>query len=102
MHGMMRVVPRSNFDTWPSTAPHSCCSVMRSTIGQSDRVDIRDLSDRDEGAVLANSHLLDGEAKVSATRRFLAQRSHHLLVAEDDPLAVELRGGLLMDHTVRL
>jgi hypothetical protein len=25
-----------------------------------------------------------------------------IIVSEDDPFAVELRGGLLMDHTVRL
>jgi ribosomal protein S18 acetylase RimI-like enzyme len=61
-------------------------------------VDIRDLSVGDENEVLAMSHLLDGEATVSATRRFLRDRGHHLLVAYDDGTAVGFATGVEMTH----
>ncbi len=67
-------------------------------IGQSDRVDIRDLSSDDENAVLAISHLLDGQATVSATRRFLADDGHHLLVAYEHGTAVGFITGVEMTH----
>jgi len=61
-------------------------------------MEIRDLSAGDEDAVVAISHLLDGKAAVSATRRFLADRGHHLLVAYDDGSAAGFATGVEMTH----
>jgi len=61
-------------------------------------VDIRDLSHGDEDAVLAITHLLDGDAKVSATRWFLAERGHHLLVAYEQGVAAGYVTGIEMTH----
>lgn len=61
-------------------------------------VDVRDLSNGPEHAVLAISHLLDSDAEVDATRRFLADRGHHLLVAYDDDVAVGFVTGVEMTH----
>lgn len=61
-------------------------------------MDIRDLSDGGEGAVLAISHLLNREATVPATRRFLAQDRHHLLVAYERGTAAGFVTGVEMTH----
>jgi len=64
-------------------------------------VDIRNLSDGDSDAVLAITHLLDGEAKVSATRRFLAERGHHVLVAYEHDAPAGFVTGVEMTHPDR-
>jgi aminoglycoside 3-N-acetyltransferase I len=46
-------------------------------------VEIRVLAAGDEEAVLAARALFDHEPDIAATRRFLADRGHHLLVAYD-------------------
>jgi ribosomal protein S18 acetylase RimI-like enzyme len=61
-------------------------------------MEIRDLSGGDEDAVHAISHLLDGQATVSATRRFLTDRGHHLLVVYDDGTAAGFITGVEMTH----
>jgi len=61
-------------------------------------VEVRDLSSGPEHAVLAISHLLDSEAKVDATQRFLADSGHHLLVAYDHDVAVGFVTGVEMTH----
>ena len=47
-------------------------------------VDIRVLRPGDEAAVLAAGRLFDAEPQPGATERFLAEPTHHLLVAYDD------------------
>jgi GNAT superfamily N-acetyltransferase len=59
---------------------------------------IRDLSRSDENAVLSISSLLDGEAQIVATRRFLAEPGHHLLVAYEDGVAAGFDTGVEMTH----
>jgi ribosomal protein S18 acetylase RimI-like enzyme len=44
-------------------------------------MDIRPLGRGDEDRVMAASHLFDGPANEAATRRFLGEEGHHLLVA---------------------
>jgi ribosomal protein S18 acetylase RimI-like enzyme len=61
-------------------------------------VDIRDLSDAQEDAVLALSHLFDHTAQASATRRFLSEHGHHLLVAYVDGTAAGFVTGVEMTH----
>jgi ribosomal protein S18 acetylase RimI-like enzyme len=61
-------------------------------------VDIRDLSHGDEDAVLAISHLLDGAATVSATRRFLAEPNHRVLVAYEEGTPAGFVTGIEMTH----
>jgi ribosomal protein S18 acetylase RimI-like enzyme len=61
-------------------------------------MEIRDLSGGDEGAVLAISHLLDGPATVSGTRRFLNSQGHHLLVAYDHGTVAGSVSGVEMTH----
>jgi len=61
-------------------------------------VEVRDLSSGPERDVLAISHLLDSDAKVDATRRFLADVGHHLLVAYDHDIAVGFVTGVRMTH----
>lgn len=68
------------------------------TARQSDGVEIRDLSHGDEDAILAISDLLDGEAKVSATRRFLADPGHHVLVAYEEGTPAGFVTGIEMTH----
>jgi GNAT superfamily N-acetyltransferase len=46
--------------------------------------EIRRLADGDEDAVLAAGALFDHEPDIDATRRFLADPNHHMLVAYDD------------------
>ena len=47
-------------------------------------VDIRRLGPGDAAAVLAAGRLFDAEPQPGATERFLAEPTHHLLVAYDD------------------
>ena len=47
-------------------------------------VEIRRLAPGDEAAVLAAGHLFDGPPRPEATARFLAEPTHHLLVAYED------------------
>ena len=47
------------------------------------RVEIRPLGTADEHAVLAARSLFDHEPDIDATRRFLAEPTHHLLGAYD-------------------
>ena len=61
-------------------------------------MDIRDLSDGDEDAILAISHLLDGAATVSATRRFLAEPNHRVLVAYEEGTPAGFVTGIEMTH----
>lgn len=61
-------------------------------------VEIRDLSSGPDQAVLAISHLLDSEADIEATHRFLAEGGHHLLVAFDEGVAVGFVTGVEMTH----
>ncbi len=44
------------------------------------------------------SHLLDGKARVSATRRFLGEHSHRVLVAYADGTAAGFVTGVEMTH----
>jgi ribosomal protein S18 acetylase RimI-like enzyme len=61
-------------------------------------VDIRDLSDGDEDAILAASHLFDTAAKMSATHRFLAEPGHHVLVAYEEGTPAGFVTGIEMTH----
>jgi ribosomal protein S18 acetylase RimI-like enzyme len=56
------------------------------------------LSNGDEAAVLAIAHLFDEGAQLSATRRFLAERGHHLLVAYEQETAAGFVTGVEMTH----
>jgi aminoglycoside 3-N-acetyltransferase I len=46
-------------------------------------IEVRRLGPGDEDAVLAAGHLFDEPPKLAATRRFLAEPTHHLLIAYD-------------------
>jgi ribosomal protein S18 acetylase RimI-like enzyme len=60
---------------------------------------IRRLTVDDEALVLASSHLFDGPARADATRRFLAEPTHHMLVALDgDGRAVGFVSGVELTH----
>ena len=48
------------------------------------RVEIRALGPGDDAAVLAAGHLFDEAPRPDATRRFLAEPTHHLLIAYDE------------------
>jgi ribosomal protein S18 acetylase RimI-like enzyme len=61
-------------------------------------VEIRNLSGADVDAVVAISGLLDGDAQVDATQRFLADPNHHLLVAYDEGVAAGFVTGVAMTH----
>jgi len=61
-------------------------------------VEVRDLSSGPEHSVLEISHLLDSEAEVDATRRFIAENGHHLLVAYERDVAVGFVTGVEMTH----
>jgi ribosomal protein S18 acetylase RimI-like enzyme len=61
-------------------------------------VDIRDLSDGPEELVLAIGHLLDAAATSDATRRFVDERGHHLLVAYEHELAIGFVTGVETTH----
>ena len=59
---------------------------------------IRDMSQGDPNDVLALSHLFDDAAQLDATRRFLAEPGHHLLVASAGGTAVGFVTGVQMTH----
>jgi ribosomal protein S18 acetylase RimI-like enzyme len=59
---------------------------------------IRDLSNGDEASIAAIGHLFDGDAQANATRRFLGDAGHHLLVAYEDDEAVGFVTGVEMTH----
>jgi ribosomal protein S18 acetylase RimI-like enzyme len=61
-------------------------------------VDIRRLQPGDEELVVAASHLFDGPADGEATRRFLADERHHLLVAYVGGRAAGFVSGVEMTH----
>jgi aminoglycoside 3-N-acetyltransferase I len=48
------------------------------------RIDVRRLGPGDEEAVLAARSLFDHAPDAEATRRFLGEPTHHLLIAYDD------------------
>lgn len=62
-------------------------------------LDIRHLGPGDEDAVLAAGSLFDSEPDREATRRFLAEPTHHLLLAYDgDGAAVGFVSGVETTH----
>jgi ribosomal protein S18 acetylase RimI-like enzyme len=61
-------------------------------------VDIRLLGPGDGSQVVAASHLLDGAASEAATRRFLAEAGHHLLIADADGYPAGFVCGVEMTH----
>lgn len=61
-------------------------------------VEVRDLSGGPERTVLAIGHLLDSDARVDATQRFITDPGHHLLVAYDHDVAVGFVTGVEMTH----
>jgi ribosomal protein S18 acetylase RimI-like enzyme len=61
-------------------------------------MEIRLLGRGDEGRVVAASHLLDGPADETATRRFLAEEGHHLLIAYDEDHPAGFVSGVEVTH----
>jgi ribosomal protein S18 acetylase RimI-like enzyme len=61
-------------------------------------VTIRRLGPGDEAAVLAAGALFDGPPSEAATRRFLAEPNHHLLLAEERGAAVGFVTGVETTH----
>jgi ribosomal protein S18 acetylase RimI-like enzyme len=61
-------------------------------------VSIRRLGPGDEAAVLAAAPLFDAPPAPEATRRFLAQANHHLLLAEEDGATVGFVSGVETTH----
>jgi ribosomal protein S18 acetylase RimI-like enzyme len=61
-------------------------------------VTIRRLGPGDEAAVLAAAALFDAPPAPEATRRFLAEANHHLLLAEEDGAAVGFVSGVETTH----
>jgi ribosomal protein S18 acetylase RimI-like enzyme len=61
-------------------------------------VEIRALGPGDDDRVVAASHLFDGPADPVATRRFLGNAGHHLLVAYSDERPVGFTSGVEMTH----
>jgi ribosomal protein S18 acetylase RimI-like enzyme len=61
-------------------------------------MDIRHLGPRDEGLVTEAGFLFDGPALASATRMFLNDSRHHLLIAYDDGKPVGFVTGVEMTH----
>jgi ribosomal protein S18 acetylase RimI-like enzyme len=62
------------------------------------RVDIRRLGRGDEAAVMAAGELFDDRPDPEATRRFLADGNHHLLVAYHDERPVGFVSGVETTH----
>jgi ribosomal protein S18 acetylase RimI-like enzyme len=73
------------------------CEVATGT-GNLWRVVIQDLSTGHEDAIIDISHLFDGDAKLSAVRRFLTEQGHHLLVAYEDDEPAGFVTGIEMTH----
>jgi aminoglycoside 3-N-acetyltransferase I len=61
-------------------------------------VTIRRLRPGDEAAVLAAGALFDAPPVPEATRRFLGEANHHLLLAEEDGAAVGFVSGVETTH----
>ncbi len=61
-------------------------------------VDIRRLRAGDEQAVLAAGSLFDDAPRLDATRRFLAEPNHHLLIAYRDDQPVGFVSGVETTH----
>ena len=61
-------------------------------------IEIRRLGPGDDAAVLEMGFLFDDEADPEATRRFLAEPTHHLLVAYDDGAPVGFVSGVETTH----
>jgi len=61
-------------------------------------MDIVVLGPGDEDRVVGAQHLFDGPADREATRKFLADESHHLLVAYIDGAAAGFVSGVEMTH----
>jgi ribosomal protein S18 acetylase RimI-like enzyme len=61
-------------------------------------MDIRALGPGDDDLVVAASHLFDGPANAAATRRFLAEEGHHLLVAYVDGRPAGFVSGVEVTH----
>jgi ribosomal protein S18 acetylase RimI-like enzyme len=59
---------------------------------------VRRLGRDDAGAVTAASHLFDGPARDAATRRFLDEPNHHLLVAYHGDRPVGFVSGVELTH----
>lgn len=59
---------------------------------------IRVLRPGDDGLVAAASRLFDGPARADATARFLADDTHHLLIAYEDEHAVGFVTGVEVTH----
>jgi ribosomal protein S18 acetylase RimI-like enzyme len=61
-------------------------------------VDLRVLGPDDDQLVLPAAHLFDGPARADATRRFLAEPGHHLVIAYDEGRAVGFVSGAEVTH----
>ncbi|MGC2296919.1 MAG: GNAT family N-acetyltransferase [Candidatus Dormiibacterota bacterium] len=61
-------------------------------------MEIRALLPGDDAQVEAASHLFDGPAQEAATRRFLAETGHHLLIAYVDGHPAGFISGVEMTH----
>jgi ribosomal protein S18 acetylase RimI-like enzyme len=61
-------------------------------------VDIRHLGPGDEDAVLAAAALFDDPPRPDATRRFLAEPTHHLLIAYDGDAPLGFVSGVETTH----
>ena len=61
-------------------------------------IEIRRMTASDQGLVEAASHLFDGPADPTATRRFLAEPGHHLLVALNGARPVGFVSGVELTH----
>ena len=59
---------------------------------------VRRLGRGDDDAVRAASHLFDGPARDEATSRFLADPSHHLLIAYEDERPAGFVSGVELTH----
>jgi len=61
-------------------------------------VEIRWLGRGDEDRVVGASHLFDGPAEAIATRRFLAEEGHHILIAFEGDHAAGFVSGVELTH----
>ena len=61
-------------------------------------MEIRTLHRGDDEFVAAASHLFDGDARPEATRRFLAEDGHHLLIGYLDGIPAGFVSGVEMTH----
>ena len=61
-------------------------------------MEIRTLHRGDDELVAAASHLFDGDARPEATRRFLAEDGHHLLIGYLDGIPAGFVSGVEMTH----